>query len=290
MDSFLIGDVLINWRCEGYRLTPGEYMEKFRHHGVWDGETITLQGSIHPLKSLTQYPKVGENYLYDVYNVDGERMHLYNWSYVRGGYAIWPDRVAAGRTDGIWFDPVMNYQIPMDHDWFFGVCGLHKALLFKNRPILHAACVEINGKAVLFTAPSETGKSTQADLWQAHAGARVVNGDRVLLGQKNGIWHAYGYPCCGSSMICENFCLPIAGVAVLTQGSENRIEPLSEAAKQRSLVAGMTVYQDDLAEIDRAFSLAESICAQVGVVRLVCRPDAQAVQVLHDHWKGEGRL
>lgn len=287
MDSFLIGDILINWQCDGYSLTPGEFMEKFRYNGPWRGQTITLYGKVAPLKPLTKHKRVEENHLYDVYDVDGERLHLYNWSYIRGGYAIWPDRVAAGRTDGIQFDPAMNYQIRMDFDWFFGVCGLHKALLFKNRPILHAACIAVDGKAILFTAPSETGKSTQADLWNAHAGAAIVNGDRVLLGERNGIWYAYGYPCCGSSMICENFCLPLAAVVVLTQGTENQVAFLTEAAKQRSLVAGMTIYHDDLAEIDAAFRAAGSICAQVPVLRLICRPDAEAVQVLQSYLKEE---
>lgn len=286
MQTYLIGDVLIKWQCDGYRLRSGQYMEQFRHDGPWAGEEITLTGTVAPLEPYTRYPKVGQTEIYDVYDVDGERLHLYVWSYLKIGYAVWPDRIAAGRSDAVIFDPAMNRQIPMDFDWFFGVCGLHKALLLLGRPILHAACIQYGGKAILFTAPSETGKSTQADLWKQYAGAEILNGDRVLLGQKNGIWHAYGYPCCGSSQICVNRTLPLGAVVVLQQGQDNRIEMLSEAAKQRSLVAGMTLYHGDIAEIDGAFAAAQSLCGAVPVVKLVCRPDAGAVQTLLDHLKG----
>lgn len=290
MDRFLIGDILITWQCDGYSLTPGEFMEKFRYDGPWSGQTIALRGRVAPLKYITSHTKVEENHLYDIYHVDGERVHLYNWSYVRGGYAIWPDRVAAGRDDGIWFDPVLNYQIRLDFDWFFGVCGLHKALLQLGCPILHASCIEFGGKAIAFTAPSETGKSTQADLWRSHAGARVLNGDRVLLGKREGKWQAYGYPCCGSSLICENFRLPLAAVAVLSQGQQNRILPLTEGGRQRALVAGMTVYQNDLADIDLAFSAAADLSASVPVVGLSCRPDAGAVETLQNYLQEVGAL
>lgn len=58
---------------------------------------------------------------------------------------------------------------------------------------------------ILFSGPSGIGKSTHADLWVKHRGARVINGDRTLL-QKLGDRPrmSLGWPICGSSEICHN--------------------------------------------------------------------------------------
>lgn len=47
--------------------------------------------------------------------------------------------------------------------------------------VFHSSYVEVDGKAVLFTAPSETGKSTQAELWRSLRGAEIINGDRSVV-------------------------------------------------------------------------------------------------------------
>ena len=67
-------------------------------------------------------------------------------------------------------------------DTIFGsILSLEKRMYFHNSFILHSAYICVNGKAVLFTAPSGGGKSTQAKLWADHRGARTINGDRTLL-------------------------------------------------------------------------------------------------------------
>ena len=60
--------------------------------------------------------------------------------------------------------------------------------------LLHASVIEYEGGAILFTAPSETGKSTQAQLWCDHAGAALVNGDRAAVRIMDGQVLACGTP------------------------------------------------------------------------------------------------
>lgn len=283
MDSFLIGNLLIHWQCPDFCLRRGEFMDRFRYHGEWSGKTFTLQGKMEPLEPYTHYPKLREEKLYDIYDVNGELLHLYRWSYLNIGYGVWADRLAREENPVCSFDPAMSRQLPPDLDWFFGVCGLHKLFLREQRPVLHASYVDIGGKALLFTAPSETGKSTQAQLWHDYAGAELINGDRVLLGEENGVWHAYGYPNCGSSAVCVNRTLPVRAIVVLQQGRENRVEPLTAAEQIRSLVSGMVLYPWDSSEISQGLTAASRICAHVPVIRLVCRPDAEAVRVLKDY-------
>lgn len=82
------------------------------------------------------------------------------------------------------FDPAMlgEYKI------LKRTVGLHHKLLQQDALVIHASYIEFMGRGILFLGPSGTGKSTQARLWNEHAGAPILNGDRALLRQKDGIW------------------------------------------------------------------------------------------------------
>lgn len=88
--------------------------------------------------------------------------------------------------------------------------------------LLHASYIIHDGRAIVFTAPSGTGKSTQADLWASHAGAQIINGDRTLLFRKDGQWYAGGFPVCGSSSHCLNRTAPLEAVICLAKAPRNR--------------------------------------------------------------------
>lgn len=81
---------------------------------------------------------------------------------------------------------------------FTSLFSFERRMICHESLILHCAYIKHEGKAILFSAPSGTGKSTKADLWEKYRGSRTVNGDRALLRKKNGIWHACGWPVCGS--------------------------------------------------------------------------------------------
>lgn len=283
MDNYLLGDILVSWDGGGYALNPGQYLERFRHSGSWQGERLTLRGHMESLSPYTACPQLAQSKLYRLYQVNDERLLVYPWAYLRDAYGIWIDRLGRAEEEVCIFDPALLRQPPMEADWFFGVSGLHRALLLRDRPVLHASYVFWQDKAVLFTAPSQTGKTTQASLWQQHAGARIVNGDRVLLGKRNGVWFAHGYPHCGSSDICLNQSAPICAVVVLEQGRENRVVPMTAGEKIRSLTAGFALYHWLEQDIEKALSLATSIAQNTNVVRLICRPDADAVRVLREY-------
>lgn len=282
MDQFLLGDLILQWDGGGYHLIPGPYLEGFRcAHSAAEAPMIRFRGSFVPLESYTQYPMITENSVYAMFDIKGEPLLVYHWGHRRFAFAVWPDRIDAGHVNTCWFDPDMHNQPGLSADWFFGVSGLHKALLQRGGAILHAAYIDWNGQALLFTAPSGTGKSTQAALWAKHAGVEIVNGDRVLVRQWNGQWYAFGYPCCGSSRICLNRTLPLRAIVVLQQGTENRVERLTAPQKIRALAAATEVYPWDNQEINRALDMAVLLAENVTVARLICRPDKEAVKTLH---------
>ena len=91
----------------------------------------------------------------------------------------------------------------------------------RRRFILHASYVLVNGEAILFTAASQTGKSTQANYWKQAKKAEIVNEDRAIISWENGQYYANGCWAMGSAAICKNCSVPIRAIVLLGQGKEN---------------------------------------------------------------------
>ena len=102
--------------------------------------------------------------------------------------------------------------------------GLERILNRNDAYVLHCSFLEQNGKAFLFSGPSGVGKSTRADMWIKAGGGRLINGDRAVISEKNGVWYASGLPMCGSSKICLNETLPLKSIVFLKKSSVNKTE------------------------------------------------------------------
>lgn len=146
--------------------------------------------------------------------------------------------------------------------------------------ILHSSYIEWQEQGIVFTAPSGTGKSTQAELWRTLRGSRILNGDRVvLLEGENGITAA-GLPFSGSSEYCENRTLPLAAVVYLRQAPETSIRTLRGREAFRRIWEGISVNTWNRADMEQTVTLTEKLLAQVPVYELACTPDESAVLAL----------
>lgn len=146
--------------------------------------------------------------------------------------------------------------------------------------ILHCSYIEYRGRAILFTAPSGVGKSTQAELWRSHRGARIINGDRAAVGIAEGIAMAQAIPFAGSSQYCLNRDLPLAAIVYLGQAEQTRLQPLTGVRAFRSIWEGCTVNIWDPEDVDRATQTVTELLRRVPVYRLDCLPDESAVAAL----------
>lgn len=280
--QYRIGNLMVQMNCAEVYGKRGTFMDRFRHEGDWTGEILELSSSTEPLEPWLAEKMMGDNGVYEIHRHEGELLLSYHWGNQYHGFVVRPDRFS------VIFSPKMEVQPPIPDDWFFSVCGFHRQLLKRNACILHASYIDAGGKAILFSAPSGTGKSTQAALWERHAGAEIINGDRAVLRKRAGQWHAFGYPCCGSSRISLNRTLPLGAIVILKQGTDNRIEKMSAGQKIRTLASAMEFYPWDQSEMNSVFDLALKISAEVPVVLQICRPDQNAVETLKYYLVGEG--
>lgn len=159
-------------------------------------------------------------------------------------------------------------------------------LLMENRSvILHASYIEKDGKALLFTAPSGTGKSTQADLWAEYRQAEIINGDRAVITIVDGVVYAAGIPFAGSSSYCKNRTLPLEAIVYLKQAPHNKIVELNGITAFCKVWEGCTVNNWNQENINKAIDLIQQIISKVPVYQLECTPDERAVIALEQMLK-----
>lgn len=163
---------------------------------------------------------------------------------------------------------------------FVSLLGLEKIMIQKGALILHCAYMCKDGRAVLFSAPSETGKSTQAKLWERYRGTRTVNGDKSLLTRKEDGWYANGWPICGSSEICHNEAYPIQAIVMLHQAKENEVQRLGIAEAMKKLMSQITINMWNAQFQIQAMDLIQQLVMEVPVFELGCNISEDAVGCL----------
>lgn len=177
--------------------------------------------------------------------------------------------LASDRLGSVRIDPV-----------FTSLLALERRMLEREGLILHCAFVEYQGEAILFSAPSETGKTTQANLWGRYRGAVTVNGDRSLLQKTGDRWYARGWPVCGSSGVCENRDVPIRAVVMLSQAPEDQAARLSPMKAFAQLYSQITVNRWNKEVNLRSLELLEDLIGAVPVYHLACTMEETAVKAL----------
>ncbi len=165
----------------------------------------------------------------------------------------------------------------------YEVLSLPHYLLNFGRLLIHGAYVCHEGRAIVFTAPSGVGKSTQAELWRKHCGARVINGDRTLLGFEGGCLTAYGYPFSGSSDDCENVSFPVAAIVLLSQAGQNRLEKLPATQAIGQLAKSVYLQPEDRADLPKQLDFIVRLTQSAPVFHLACLPDESAVRLLREN-------
>lgn len=172
----------------------------------------------------------------------------------------------------------------------FTKLNIQGSLLRNDVLILHSSFIIHNNKSILFTAPSGTGKSTQAGLWEKYKDAEIINGDRSAIGVRNNEYFAYGIPFSGSSKICKNKEAKINVIVALEQSKENSVRKLSKIEAVKILLSQVAINRWNKEEMKIVMSLIEQLIEKVPVLLLSCRPDKEATDVLSEYLNNELEL
>lgn len=194
-----------------------------------------------------------------------------------GYYAYYQEESKSQATVWVKKDEVESLTLaPM----FASLLALERRMLDRDSLVFHCAYITKDQEAILFSAPSGVGKSTQAGLWETYQQAETINGDKSLLQKQDGIWRACGWPICGTSDICRNESYPIKAIVMLGQSKENTVTKLSMFQAVQSIYTQVTVNSWNKQSVAKVFDLIEDLCAQVPVYQQMCDISEEAVNCL----------
>lgn len=278
-----VADVCLNLIFNQYDISVkyGEntnHFEKYLNNKYWrtDKEESMEIVNIYP---VIQLPPVGGEIIWETdictVKMSGEvEIRIYHDGIIKHPYAIYSDSKENGIK--VWCE--INWLKRYYHtNYLFNICAIEKLLIRNKKIVLHSCYVKTGQGALLFSGNSGIGKSTQGALWEKHMQASVINGDRAVLGKRNGKWYAYGFPFSGTSGICYNVTCPLIGIVFLKQEKENKICRISPLEAVKLLWTQFTVNQWDADFVEIALGLINQIATDVPIYELCCTPDERAV-------------
>ena len=160
--------------------------------------------------------------------------------------------------------------------------GIFRMLAEHGGVVLHSSyIITQRGEALLFSAPSGTGKSTQAELWRKFAGAKVINGDRALIKAQNGVT-ANGIFFSGTSGICENVTAPIRAIVLLRQSFANELKKVSGKEAFMRLLPQCSYYPKEEENLKLVTGILAEIISAVPIYDCGCVPEKSAVTALNE--------
>jgi hypothetical protein len=168
---------------------------------------------------------------------------------------------------------------------------IHKGFAFSYKLLehsgfcLHASAVAMDNKAVLFSAPCGTGKSTHAGLWQQYFGkdkAVIINDDRPALRLIGDEICVYGTPWSGKTNLNANMKVPLQAVVFLKQAKENHIERLTNKEATKLLIFQSIRPDYDGGKINNLLTLLDALQQKAAVYLMGCNISLDAVKLVYD--------
>ena len=122
------------------------------------------------------------------------------------------------------------YLSPEDIEYIWlGACFAHKMLEYRGF-VLHSSAVAYENKAYLFSADSGTGKSTHTGFWRQCFGEEntaIINDDKPLIREIDGVFYAAGTPFSGKSSLSENVTVPIKALCFIHRSERDEIRRMT---------------------------------------------------------------
>lgn len=210
---------------------------------------------------------------------EGKNMHLFHIPSTRG-VSAW-NWLEEGRQLEIHYNcRASDYYL---HSvGCFNCAGIERLLYANGMYLFHCSYVEYHGGAVLFSAPSGGGKSTQAGLWERYADVAMINGDRAVLEAVGDGYVAHGLPIAGSSGVFRNRSLPVMAIFIVKKAGENRVTRLSQQEAFQGVFSELTINTWNHPFVLGAVDFAINLAVRLPVYRLECRIDQGAVEIARE--------
>ena len=256
-------------------LTLSEYYEKY-------------QSKMH-ISNISIYIKdLPENYKYPAHKIGEDLILDYYYENKKHYAAAKPG--TAGSVTIVEYDDFfhhVNYYINERNfpnlitsiDKILQLFPLREFLIRKRSFLFHSSQIEYHHKGILFSAPSGTGKTTQAKLWKQYEGAKMVCNDRTLIRCSTSA-KTYGFPVDGSEPIASNLSFDLGAIVILKQAKDNKVVKLSSAKKIKYLMEQTVMDTWNIQEMGLIRQYWINIIRNYPVYMLECNISEDAVECL----------
>lgn len=154
------------------------------------------------------------------------------------------------------------------------------SVLNKGGILFHGVVMEWEGMGIIVCAHSGVGKSTHTKMWKENEKAQILNGDRALCYMEDNLWYTCGAPWSGSSNEVLNQSAKLMAVVVLEQSESNEISVLTPLRGALELIPLAFAPSWDETLMNNTLDTIDTIVQNAMVIKLKCRPELDAVQVL----------
>ena len=200
-----------------------------------------------------------------------------------------PDIEARVRPEEIDIEEGQHGDVVFTKGYCEGAC-LYRAIAEQlpalNGFVFHGAAVEIDGKGVIFTAPSGTGKSTHISLLMKNYPdkVRIINGDKPIIRKVDGEWRVFGTPWAGKEGWKRNASAPLSAIVIVNRSADNKIEAIEPGEHFDHIVSQVYLpYKGDATLL--TFDMLDDISRSVRFYSLYCNMDDSAAQTSYNELK-----
>ncbi|MBQ9964868.1 MAG: hypothetical protein IJP14_07100 [Clostridia bacterium] len=189
-------------------------------------------------------------------------------------YAEWQYQMYENRTH-----PTLSMT---DFEYLYSGEAFANRLAYLGGLVMHGSSIRYNGKGIVFSAPSGTGKSTHTGLWKQYYGSCVehINDDKPAIRFDGDIPVVYGTPWSGKTDTNANISAPLHAIVFLEQAPENHIQPLSiEEAVVRIHRETVRPYYDEALGL-KVLETTERLIRSVPIFLLQCTISEEAVNLV----------
>lgn len=241
-------------------------------------EIVLTQDDVFSIPSFDGQP-VFQDMMHLVLQKDEKVLHLFRIPGTRG-VSAW-NWIESGNRVEIHYHPACaSYYL--DSIGCFNTAGFERVLYSQGMQLFHCSYIDDRGSAILFSAPSGGGKTTQASLWEQYGGATMVNGDRAVLEAGESGYIAHGLPIAGSSGVFLNRSLPIRAVFIVRKADHDCAVRLPQQEAFQAIFTELTINTWNHPFVLSAVDFAMQMAATVPVFRLECRISEDAVRAAQE--------
>jgi hypothetical protein len=149
----------------------------------------------------------------------------------------------------------------------------------RNGIVVHACGIDDGGRGYLFLGNSTNGKSTIAKLWHDR-GATVLNDDRIIVRERDGVFWMYGTPWHGTFAETALRALPVEKIFFLKHGNKNRLLPKAGSKAVSMLLTRSFPTFWDRAGMEQALGLMDRMVGALPCYELHFLPDGEVIDFI----------